>query len=167
MKTEMTQAENDPAYWLREYGPKLLAYARQVTGCHASAEDVFQEAFVSFWRNRESVREPVNYLYRCVRNTAMNWRRSQTRRRGHEGSAPQVRTAASPVAAAEQAERHEIIRGAVAELPQTQREVVVLKVWGEMTFDQIATVMSIPRSTAHATYCTAMGALYDRLGEEA
>ena len=163
----MTQAENDPAYWLREYGPKLRAYALQITRCHASAEDVLQEAFVSFWRRRESVREPMTYLYRSVRNMAMNWRRSESRRRGYEGSAPPGRGVLTPAAAAERAERHEHIRGALAGLPQSQREVVALKVWSDMTFDQISAVMSIPRSTAHATYRTAMGVLYERLDEEA
>ena len=65
------------------------------------------------------------------------------------------------------AERHSCIRHAVADLPSAQREVVVLKIWGGMTFEQISAVMSVPRSTAHATYRSAMGVLYDRLGEEA
>ena len=163
----MTQAENDPAYWLREHGPKLLAYAQQLTGCHASAEDVLQEAFVSFWRRRESVREPLVYLYRCVRNATMNWRRSESRRRGYEGDAPRGREAVTPAIQAERAERHDCIHRAMGELASRQREVVVLKIWGQMTFEQISAVMSLPRSTAHATYRTAMGVLHERLGEEA
>ena len=162
----MQPAESDPAYWLREQAPKLLAYARQWVDSHASAEDVFQEAFVKFWRHRDSAREPLTYLYRCVRNTAMNWRRSRDRRRHHEGRAPAPERRDGPEAAAEQSERHSRIRLAVAQLPENQREVVVMKVWGEMTFDQISDVMSIPRSTAHAAYSTAMGALHDRLGRE-
>ena len=58
----MTPLDNDPAYWLREHGDKLLAYARQWVNGHASAEDVLQEAFVNFWRHRESTRHPLTYL---------------------------------------------------------------------------------------------------------
>ena len=161
-----TQDKNDPAYWLREHGPKLLAYARQWAGDHATAEDVLQEAFVNFWRNRDSVRHPLTYLYRCVRNTAMNQRRSRDRRQRYEGQARPGREADGPDTAAEQSERHASIRQAVAELPRTQREVVVMKVWGELTFGQIGKVMSIARSTAHAVYRTAMTALHRQLGEE-
>ena len=162
----MAQDKNDPAYWLREHGPKLLAYARQWAGDHATAEDVLQEAFVNFWRNRDSVRHPLTYLYRCVRNTAMNQRRSRDRRQRYEGQAPPGREAARPDTAAEQAERHASIHRAVAELPRSQREVVAMKIWGEMTFGQIGTVMSIARSTAHAMYRTAMSVLHQQLGEE-
>jgi len=63
----MKPVENDPAYWLDEYAPRLLAYARQWADSSGAAEDIFQDAFVRFWRKRESVRNPVTYLYRCVR----------------------------------------------------------------------------------------------------
>ena len=162
----MTQDKNDPAYWLREHGPKLLAYARQWAGDHASAEDVLQEAFVSFWRHRESVRHPLTYLYRCVRNTAMNQQRSRDRRQRYEGQARPGPDPAGPAADAEQSERHANIHRAVADLPRSQREVVVMKVWGEMTFRQIGKVMSIARSSAHAMYRTAMTALHRQLGQE-
>jgi len=161
-----TQDRNDPAYWLREHGPKLLAYARQWVGDHTTAEDVLQEAFVNFWRHRHGVRHPLTYLYRCLRNTAMNWRRSRDRRQRYEGQAPPPQNPGRPDAAAEQSERQARIRRAVTELPRTQREVVVMKVWGEMTFGQIGKVMSIARSTAHALYRTAMTALHRRLGQE-
>ena len=163
----MRQAESDPTYWLREHAPKLLAYARQWVGCHASAEDVFQEAFVKFWRKRNGVRDPLTYLYRCVRNTALNWRRSHERRQHHESHAPARERQDGPETIVEQSERHARIRQAVAELPDDQREVAMMKVWGQMTFDQIGEVMSIPRSTAHAAYRSAMNTLYQRLGEEA
>lgn len=162
----MRQPRNDPAYWLGEHAAKLLAYARQWVDCHASAEDVFQEAFLRFWRNRERVRHPLTYLYRCVRTTAMNWHRSHDRRQRHESGAPVREARGGPAAAAEQSERHARIHQVVAALPEKQREVVAMKVWGEMTFDQIGEVMNIPRSTAHAAYSGAMNALSERLGEE-
>ena len=49
----MMHQPTDPDFWLREHGPKLLAFASQWVACRAEAEDVFQEAFVRFWQNRE------------------------------------------------------------------------------------------------------------------
>ena len=162
----MKPAENDPAYWLDEHAPRLLAYACQWASSAAAAEDIFQDAFVRFWRKRGSVRDPVTYLYRCVRTVAMNSRRARNRRRGHETRSGAGRAPDSPQSAAEQSERQMCIQRAVAELPVDQREVVVMKIWGEMTFSQIGEVMSLPRSTAHATYSTAMNRLYEKLRRE-
>ena len=77
----MSDRDDEVLSWLDEHAAKLLLYARQWVGSHAEAEDVFQEAFVRFWRRRERVRDPQAYLYRSVRNVAMNSRRSRQRRR--------------------------------------------------------------------------------------
>ena len=162
----MKLAENDPVYWLDEHAPKLVLYARQWGGSASWAEDIFQDAFVRFWRKRESVRDPVTYLYRCVRNTAINWSRSSGRRRNYEAGGAPGKAPPNPTAAAEQTERQICNQRALSELPADQREVVVMKIWGERTFSQISEVMSIPRSTAHATYRTAMNRLYEKLDRE-
>ena len=162
----MSGPDSDPASWIGEHGPKLLAYARQWTGSHADAEDVFQEAFVRFWRSRESARDPLTYLFRCVRNTAMNWRRSRRRRQRLEQRTPARQGASDPALPVARAERRRAIEGALARLPLDQREVVAMSIWGEMTFREIGQVMAIPASTAHWKYRTAMGTLHDELGDE-
>jgi len=162
----MKPAENDPAYWLDEYAPRLLAYARQWADSSGSAEDIFQDAFVRFWRKRDSVRNPVTYLYRCVRTTAMNWRRSADRRRTHESKPPAARESDNPHTLVELSDRQVRIEQTLSKLPVDQRETVVMKIWGEMTFTQIGHVMSIPRSTAHAIYKAAMTRLYEVLRME-
>ena len=52
-------ADADPLCWLREHGPKLLAFANQWAGCQADAEDIFQEAFVRFWQSRDGARATI------------------------------------------------------------------------------------------------------------
>ena len=119
-----------------------------------------------FWRKRESVRDPVTYLYRCVRTTAINRNRSHKRRRHHETRSPSGRAPDCPGEAAEQSERQKCIQRAVSELPADQREVVVMKIWGELTFSRIGKVLSLPRSTTHAMYQTAMNSLQKKLSRE-
>jgi RNA polymerase sigma-70 factor (ECF subfamily) len=66
----------------------------------------------------------------------------------------------------DQRERERKINDAVAKLPSQQREVVALRVWSDMTFQQIGKILSIPRSTAHALFGSAMQRLRQELQEE-
>jgi RNA polymerase sigma-70 factor (ECF subfamily) len=162
MGVEM-ERQDDPLYWLREHGPRLIAFARQFVACRADAEDVFQEAFVHFWQNRETAREPLLYLYRCVRNAAMDWGRRRERRQRHERAARAVPTQTPPGARLDRAETDREVHEAMSRLPERQRQVVALRVWSDMTFDQIGQVLSIPLSTAHALYGAAMRTLQNEL----
>ena len=71
-----------------------------------------------------------------------------------------------PEAPLDQRERERKINDALTKLPPHQREVVALRVWSDMTFEQIGKILSIPRSTAHALYGVAMRRLQDELQEE-
>ena len=69
---------------LSRHGPALVLYARQ--WC-AAAEDVVQEAFVRLAGQKVSPDDPVGWLYRVVRNGAINQLRSADRRTRHEAVA--------------------------------------------------------------------------------
>jgi RNA polymerase sigma-70 factor, ECF subfamily len=155
----------DPLDWLREHGPRLLAFACQWVDCQADAEDVFQEAFVRFWQSRDSAREPLLYLYRCVRNVAIDRARSQERRHRHEQYLPARQSHDPPDVSLEQSEMEKAIQAALSRLPREQREVVVLRTWSDMTFSQISKILTIPLSTAHALYGTAMRKLHVEMEE--
>ena len=111
-------------------------------------------------------REPLAYLYSCVRNAAINLARSQERRSRHESGAVAKPAWPAPEAPLEEAQEKQRIEAAMAELSEDQRAVVAMKVWGDLTFDQIGQVLSIPRSTAHWMYRSAMTSLHDRLEQE-
>ena len=96
----------------------------------------------------------------------MNSLRSRNRRKDHESSSIPAGAPDDPHAIVELSERRMLIENAMADLPLDQREVVVMKIWGEMTFSQIGKVMSLPRSTAHATYGAAMTRLHEKLRME-
>lgn len=142
--------------WLSEHGPRLVLMARQWAPCHADAEDIVQTAFVRSWKHAVAARDPVAYLYRAVRNTAMNHRRSTTRRRHHEDAAARSprREAmfADPAARAEQAELSEQVTAALDTLPIEQREVVVMRLWGQLSFDAIGQATDTPTRTAQSRY---------------
>jgi RNA polymerase sigma-70 factor (ECF subfamily) len=146
------EAINDPTRWLCEQAPRLILFARQWVSCHADAEDVFHMAFVRFWRQRDRVRDPIPFLYACVRRTAMNWRRERGRRERHERAVNGQPLLATDQDLLAKAETDEAIDEALLTLSDEQREVVVMRIWGELTFPQIGEVLSISASTADTRY---------------
>lgn len=60
-------------------------------------------------------------------------------------------------------ERSAEIERALRRLPADQREVLVLKIWGELTFDEIARQLEIPLNTAASRYRYALAALRQEL----
>lgn len=150
--------------WLSEHGPRLVLMARQWVPCHADAEDIVQTALVRFWKHADTARDPVAYLYRTVRNTAMNHHRSTSRRRQHEDAAASQPSRcdpmfADPAAQAEQAELSEQVAAALDTLPIEQREVVVMRIWGQLSFEAIGEAAQVPTRTAQSRYRYGIDAL--------
>ena len=155
--------------WLREHGPALLLAARQWAGSQADAEDVVQEAFLRFWRARDRATDPLAYLYACARRCALGSHRGARRRVRREGSAARpemLDDADSLFAPIEHGERRAEIEKVLRLLPEAQREVLVMKVWGGLTFPQIAEALGIPADTAASRFRYALGKLRELLAEE-
>jgi RNA polymerase sigma-70 factor (ECF subfamily) len=68
---------------------------------------------------------------------------------------------------AEQAERRAAVAAALGELPDDQREVLVMRVWGGLTFPQIAAALGVPADTAASRFRYAREKLRNLLAEEA
>jgi RNA polymerase sigma factor (sigma-70 family) len=141
--------------------PALTLLARRWS---SAPEDVVQEAFVQFARQRECPDDPVAWLYRVVRNEAISAGMAETRRRRHESAAaatgggwfvdsPDV-TIDSQTAAA-----------ALDKLQADQRDVIVAHVWGGLSFSQIAEVLDSSTSAVHRKYQSGLAALREHLGE--
>lgn len=152
--------------WFQHYGPKLLLCARQWTRSLADAEDVVQEAFVRFWRNQRKLGgEPQALLYTSVRRAATDLARRNSRRAAREVRADGGLESIEPIfhIPLEGDDRRAVIETALRGLPEEQREVLVLKIWGELTFEQIAAQLGIPSNTAASRYRYALAALRDAL----
>lgn len=151
--------------WYELYGPKLLLCARQWTKSAADAEDVVQEAFVRYWRHQRHLPgEPLPLLVTSARRAAVDLARRDLRRNRRdeaalapEGDPPWFRCTL------EQDERRQGIEAAIRQLPVEQREVLVLKIWGELTFQQIAAELEIPVNTAASRYRYAVATLRQNL----
>ena len=155
---ERTRSDEDWKTCFAQLGPALLLFARRWTNCRADAEDIVQEAFVRFWRRQHSI-ENRALLYATVRSTALDRLRSDQRRARREAVAAHdsAETFEPPFFAMD--EGQQLLAAAVERLPNEQREVLVLKIWNDLTFAEIGNVLEISQNTAASRYRYALGAL--------
>jgi len=152
-----------------KHGRALLLYARQWAPSDADAEDALQEGFLRFWRKKGSrVGEHVPLLFTMVKRAAIDQARSRQRRAHREETAAERegRDAAWFETSLDAQERNAAIQQVMQELPAEQREVLTLKIWGDLTFREIAASLRIPANTAASRYRYALKALRDRLEHE-
>jgi RNA polymerase sigma-70 factor (ECF subfamily) len=161
----MANTSDEWSVWLDEHGPALVLLARQWVPSQADAEDVVQEAFIRCWRSRERVQAPAGYLYACVRHCALDWQRGHDRRQRRESFV--ARDEVEPMFASriEQEERRVAIETALRDLPRNQAEVIVMKIWGGLTLEQIATALDASVNTIASRYRYALNKLREQLVE--
>jgi RNA polymerase sigma factor (sigma-70 family) len=148
----------DFARLVDRHAAPLVLYARQ--WCD-EPEDVVQEALFKLVQQRRPPQDPVAWLYRVVRNGALDAAKMAKRRQRRESAAarpvrwfvePQVDglDAAKAVAALER-------------LPTEEREVIVARHWGGLSFEQIAIVAGCSASTAFRRYTAGVEELRKQL----
>jgi RNA polymerase sigma-70 factor (ECF subfamily) len=133
-----------------EHGRALLAYACALLHDPAAAEDALHQVFVRLLRDGSTAISSPGYLFRAVRNHALN----HVRDRAREVALDEVRDGRrqwleSPSGSTETALA---LQSALSTLPEEQREVIVLRVWGQMTFDDVAAIVGVSPNTAASRY---------------
>jgi len=131
--------------WFETEAGPLVLYARQWLDAEW-AEDVVQEVFMRLLQQDLEVEHVKGWLYRAVRNLAFNRIRSIGRRRRREdevatGTPGWFAPDAGAGIDARQAE------AALRALPADEREIVTLRIWGGLTFEQMASVLGLSAAT--------------------
>jgi RNA polymerase sigma-70 factor (ECF subfamily) len=153
--------------WITQHGPSLVLAARQWVPDPAAAEDVVQEAFLHFFPARHRARDPLAMLYVCVKRSALQWHRQSRRRlRREEAAARRDATGPSLFIPMQDEERRQLIEIALLQLPEPQREVVVMKIWVGLSFPQIAETLGTSANTVASRYRYALERLREQLAEE-
>ena len=155
---ENVATDEDWRVCFSQLGPGLLLFARNWVRSRADAEDVVQDAFVRFWRRNHNIDNRA-LLYATVRSIALDLLRRDSRRARREFDAvSETEQSIQPKFDAAD-ETQQALAAAVDRLPNEQREVLVMKIWNELTFAEIASVLGISQNTAASRYRYALGAL--------
>jgi RNA polymerase sigma-70 factor (ECF subfamily) len=130
-------------------------------------EDVVQEAFMKLAAQAQTPSNPAAWLFRTVRNGAVNAGIASQRRRRREAEAGARRAdwfEPHPPEGADVGVDPDSAREALEALPVEQREVIVAHLWGGLTFEQIAELTETSSSSAHRLYHAGLARLRARLG---
>jgi RNA polymerase sigma-70 factor (ECF subfamily) len=139
--------------WLEAHASRLLLFARQQARTEADAQDLVQEAVIETWQRRKLPEPPaVALVFARIRRRAIDLARSTDRRATREAYTLQETAVYWFDSTAEDRERTRLIEQAMRALPEIYREAVTLKIWGGLTFAEIAEALQIPANTAASRY---------------
>ena len=142
--------------WILENQAKWLLYARQQTRSEEDAQDVLQEAVLSVWKDLQKQALPLlphpGTVFATIRFRAINLARGRDRREQRE----QYYMYLEHITYIDRSDRHnddrEVLLSALKTLSKEQTEVITLKIWGELTFQQIADICQCSINTIAARY---------------
>src|SRR4051794_33797129 len=170
----MTEGLTSPEHFrsaFAEHHRKVYATAFGVLGDAALAHDVVQDVFLRLWRRPEAFNpergDLGTYLRLMGRSRALDlWREGQVRGRAADrlkltGPAPEPRVDEQPIERLEREEVGQTVRAALGQLPEPQREALVLAYWGGLTADQIARRVQVPLGTAKSRIRLGLARLRD------
>ena len=145
----------------------LFAFLLNFTRAEADTRDLLQEIFVKLAREPQllaGVREERAFLIRLAHNAAIDlMRRRGTREKTRENFAAEIISPFAPTSDPDEKVFREELAIALGELPEEQRAVVHLKLWSELTFEEIAAELDISPNTAASRYRYGLDKLRARL----
>jgi RNA polymerase sigma factor (sigma-70 family) len=155
--------EWSPDVWndlLQRYSRPLAIYAAQFC---SEAEDIVQDTFLELFRQPSPPENLSAWLYKVVRNKSISARQSRKRRDRYEQIKKQTRESWFEENPENQLDAR-LITSQLRELPDGQREVVVLRLWSNLTFTEIDDLTQSSSSTCHRLYQTAIDELRKQAG---
>jgi len=154
------------------HAPAILRYVRRRIGPHA-ADDVVAETFLTAFRQRDryraDYRDALPWLYGIATNLAgRHWRAEvrQLRLLARTGNDPVAEPFTDRIDAAVSADNAKArLAGALARLPASQRDALLLVAWGGLTYAQVATATGAPLGTVQSRVSRARQRLRLALGD--
>ena len=150
-----------------EHAQALFAFLLNFTRDENDTRDLLQEIFTRLAREPgllRGARDERAFLIRLAHNAAVDlMRRRGTRQKYHDQFGEEELSIFAADANPDVAAFRESLSRALAELPEDQRAVVHLKLWENLTFEQIATALDIPPNTAASRYRYGLDKMRERL----
>lgn len=149
----------------KSYHAPLCLYAGSITGSKEVAEEIVQDLFYYFWKERESLplfRSLKSYLYRAVRNESIQFREHLNVRDRYANKVladNQDTGSSSPQEKMEYNELQELINGTLRKLPERRMKIFCMHRFQGMKYAEIASTLSISVKTVEAEMTKALQAL--------
>ena len=153
--------------WFTKEASKFLLFAKQQSRNSYEAEDILQDSLVKLLKKSSHKEIPEDTIvYKTIRNLAIDYARSNIRRIRREEIAQEL----EGISMAEwfendfdKKDRQKRLEKAIKILPDKQQEVIILKIWGEQTFDGIAEILNLSANTVASRYRYGLQALHKSL----
>lgn len=148
--------------------------ALRLSGSHEDARDLAQDAFVRCYQSMEKFRGDCSFrtwLYRIVINLSLNHLKSPRISRrvelpeGGMDAVPDSEDVIDPTAALLRRQRSALLKEAINRLPAKQKQTLLLKVYGELKYEEISEIMGCPVGTAKANFFHAVQRLRELIGD--
>lgn len=171
---------------VHKYERRVFAVALQLTRNGELAQELTQEVFVRAWRHLPRFKGGASFytwVYRILQNLNIDRHRRNKRRTSSEfddgvgwrvaevGVGYTARAQADGLEHTHRSEMHQVLHEALADLSENHREILVLREVQDLSYEEIAEVMGIPKGTVMSRLFHARRKLkeqvVDRLGEEA
>lgn len=149
-------ADGEPeafAEWYDAVSGSVYHYLLTQTASSQDAADLLQNTFVRLFRYRDKLRQVTNlraYAFCLARNEWARWAQQRQREVPREVWEPWFEPVAK--SAADETLDLEVLQQALRRLEPEQREVVELKTYGQLTFQEIADVVQRPVGTVATWY---------------
>lgn len=146
-----------------QYADRLLLISRSMG---ASAEDAVQEAFVALARQASMPEDPLAWMVTVCRNYQRTVYRRTLRRRKRESEVGRHGWFDREVNVVDSRLDARSVTEALMKLSSPTREIIVMRLWGEMTFDAIADVVELSRATVHREFRQGLATLKNNFETE-
>ncbi len=151
---------------VRRWQPSIARFLFRLVGSADLVQDLCQETFLRVYRAGPRYHEDAGFapwLYRIALNLARDAGRRRRRQPLLNDGRELVDGQASADVVCQQHESVRLVARAVAELPEPLREVLVLRHYEGMKFEEIARLTGTPASTLKSRFAAALGRLRTRL----
>lgn len=159
---------------VRKYQKPIYYLCHRMTGAHQSADDLSQDTFIKAYLSLPTFDESMNFfswIRRIAVNSAINFLKKRKRekplgdREMRVTDTPDVPPQELPQDTLQKKQMEKKFKKALAELPDEQRIIFVLKVYENQSYDQIASMLKIPHGTVMSRLSRARQKLKIELSE--
>ena len=151
-----------------DISPGLYRFVLARVGNPETAQDIMQEGFTRFAQNLARIKDSNSYktwLYSTCYRLTIDWHRARhAELPNNPWQRVDLHPPADPLTNILQQEEHNIVRKAVLSLSASHRDVVIMRIWGQLSYSEIAEITGLPPGTLRSQFHWAIRKLRQTLG---